>query len=133
MSGYFKYPMKEGENIIGKKQGNFEPHVQIAGVGIHRQQCILDYSPDDRRTTLLPNQDDTKKYRVMINGELVTQPQLLNHGDHLLIGLHHYFLFVDPHVNPLETCDYEVAMKEANKDQMSLSLQDEDFEKNFES
>lgn len=72
MSGYFKYPMKGGSNIIGKKVGGFEPDVAISGVAIHYQQCVLDYSPDDRRTTLIPNDEDTKKYRVMINGEIVT-------------------------------------------------------------
>lgn len=41
---------------------------------------------------------------------------LLTHGDRLLFGSHHYFLFVDPSVNPEETYEWELAMKEANKD-----------------
>lgn len=27
MSGYFKYPMKPGYNVIGKKLANYEPDV----------------------------------------------------------------------------------------------------------
>jgi len=36
MSGIFKYAMKEGENTIGKKMGDYEPNVSISGVGIHK-------------------------------------------------------------------------------------------------
>ncbi len=132
MSGYFKYPMKPGYNVIGKKLANYEPDVQINGVSIHWRQCVLDYSQEDRRTTLIPNDEDPKRFRVMINGSIVTQPALLNHGDRLLVGLHHYFLFVDPHKNINESCDYEYAMKEANKDQMSLSQQDDDADRRIE-
>ena len=89
---------------------------------------MLDYSPDDRRTTLVPNREDLKKFRVLVNGEPVEAPRLLQHGDRVLVGLHHYFLFVDPHINPEEHCDYEVAMKEANKEQMAMVSQDEGFE-----
>lgn len=128
MSGIFKYYMLNGENWIGKRQGDYEPNIVISGVGIHKQQCMLDYSPDDRRTTILPNADDSKKYRVMVNGEPIEGPKLLMHGDRVLVGLHHYFLFVDPTVNFNEECDYETAMKEANKEQMSIALADEGFE-----
>lgn len=128
MSGISKYYMLEGINSIGKKQGDYEPNLSIAGVGIHKQQCTLDYSPEDRRTTIIPNAEDVKKFRVMVNGELIEAPRLLQHGDRVLIGLHHYFLFVDPHINFDEECDYEFALKEANKEQMSIAMADEGFE-----
>jgi len=41
---------------------------------------------------------------------------LLVHGDRLLFGSHHYFLYIDPMVNPEENFEWELAMKEANKD-----------------
>jgi len=65
---------------------------------------------------------------VLVNGEIVEGPLLLQHGDRVLVGLHHYFLFVDPQINLDESCDYEVAMKEANKEQMGIMQQDEGFE-----
>jgi hypothetical protein len=55
MSGISKYYMLEGMNTVGKKQGDYEPNISIAGVGIHSTQCTLDYSPEDRRTTIIPN------------------------------------------------------------------------------
>lgn len=116
MSGIFKYYMLEGQNTIGKKLGDYEPNVSIAGVGIHKQQCTLNYTPADRKTMIVPNAEDTTKYRVMVNGEVVEKPQELKHGDRVLVGLHHYFLFVDPQINYDEEFEYEIAMKEANKE-----------------
>jgi hypothetical protein len=76
-----------------------------------------------------PNREDVHKYKMMVNGELVTKPVRLQHGDRVLCGLHHYFLYVDPCVNYDEECDYEIALKEANKEQMSIAMADENFEK----
>lgn len=49
---------------------------------------------------------------------------MLKHGDRILVGTHHYYLFVDPEINAEETYDWEIAMKEANKDQMKMLDQD---------
>lgn len=46
-----------------------------------------------------PNTDDPKKYQVKVNGEMIEEPVTLVHGDRILIGSHHYYLFVDPMVN----------------------------------
>ena len=72
----------------------------------------------------MPNKEDKVKYRVLVNGELVEAPKLLEHGDRVLVGLHHYFLFVDPKINYDEECEYEIAMKEANKEQMAMAMAD---------
>jgi hypothetical protein len=71
MSGIFKYYLKEGQNTIGKKLGDYEPNITISGVGIHKQQCVLEYNDADRKTMIQPNQEDKTKYRVMVNGELI--------------------------------------------------------------
>lgn len=96
MSGFYKYGFKEGSNTIGKKQGDFEPDITIAGVGIAKEQCKIMFNPHSRTATLLPNVEDNKKFKVTVNGELVTQAIELIHGDRVLVGLHHYFLYVDP-------------------------------------
>jgi hypothetical protein len=44
----------------------------------------------------------------------------LEHGDRVLVGLHHYYLFVDPTIDYYATCEYEMAMKEANRDAMGM-------------
>jgi UDP-N-acetyl-D-mannosaminuronic acid transferase (WecB/TagA/CpsF family) len=45
MSGFFKYALREGDNSIGKKIGDFEPDVVISGVGIAKEQCKIIYNP----------------------------------------------------------------------------------------
>ena len=88
--------MRKGNNLIGKLQKSHEPDVVISGVGIHPIHCTLDYSGEDNRTTILPNSEDPKRFPTHVNGELLELPQLLQHGDRILIGLHHCYLFVDP-------------------------------------
>jgi hypothetical protein len=116
MSGMFKYAMVRGNNIIGRKTADFEPSVPLSGVAIAIKHCTLEYNESDRQTTLFPNSEDKEKFVVKVNGELITDPVLLVHGDRLLFGSHHYFLYMDPLVNPDEMYDWELAMKEANKD-----------------
>ena len=74
MSGFFKYYLRDGDNTIGKKIGDFEPNVVISGVGIAKEQCKIIYNPTNKSATLFPNEEDQKKYRVMVNGEPVDQP-----------------------------------------------------------
>ena len=40
------------------------------------------------------------------------------------MGTHHYYLYVDPEINPDEVYDWGEAMKEANADQMKMLDQD---------
>jgi hypothetical protein len=53
---------------------------------------------------------------------------LIQHGDRILIGSHHYFLYVDPQINTDEECEWEIAMKEANKDQMGILQSSDEFD-----
>ena len=68
---------------------------------------------------MVPNQDDPVSYQVKVNGERKDEPCILQHGDRILVGSHAYYQFVDPRINASEQVDWEVAMKEANKDQMA--------------
>ena len=90
---------------------------------------MIEYLPEERRATLVPNLEDSKKYRVMVNGVLCEKDRLLVHGDRVLVGLYHYFIYVDPLINMDEMFEYEDAMKEANKDAMGMLGEQEDFTK----
>ena len=74
MSGFFKHWFREGETTIGKKVGDYEPDITIGGVGIAKEQCKIVYNPANRSATIFPNEEDSKKYRVMVNGEIVEAP-----------------------------------------------------------
>lgn len=78
---------------------------------------------------ILPNEEDPAKYPVKVNGERIEGPTQLLHGDRILIGSHHYYLYVDPTIDFNATVEWETAMKEANKDQMNLLNDDTDYDK----
>jgi hypothetical protein len=75
---------------------------------------------------------DFKSYTVKINGELVTEPVELHPGDRLLFGSHIYYIYIHPNVNKDATFDYEEAVKEANKEQMQFSVEDDKAQKELE-
>lgn len=64
-----------------------------------------------------------------MNGELLTEPRALQHGDRVLFGSHHYFLYCDPQVNSEEMIEWEEAMKEANKEQMAMGSDNEEVQR----
>ena len=70
---------------------------------------------------LHPNEEDPTNFKVKVNGELVEEPVKLEHGDRILVGGHHYYLFVDPTINNDEQVEWEDAMKEANKKELELA------------
>ena len=72
-----------------------------------------------------PNEEDPDKFQIMINGEKVmAEPMQLKHGDRLLVGTHHYYLFVDPNIDAEMQYSWDDAMKEANADAMNMLDQD---------
>lgn len=63
---------------------------------------------------------------MKLNGELVEEPIQLQHGDRILIGDYHYYLYVDPLVDYDASYEWEAAMKEANKEQLQQFLGNDD-------
>ena len=76
----------------------------------------MNYNGDEKQTTLIPNDENTAKYSVKVNGERVEEPVTLQHGDRILIGDYQYYLYVDPLVDIEASYDWNAAMKEANRD-----------------
>ena len=74
MSGMFKFAFKDGDNIIGKKMGGSNPDVVLSGVGIDKIHTKINYNSDERTCIISPNAEDNKKYRVMVNGEILEAP-----------------------------------------------------------
>ena len=105
------------------------PHVVLSGIGIANKHCCINFNSDENQAMLLPNNEDNKKFPVKINGDLIIEPTRLKHGDRILIGSHYYYLYVDPKVDNKADCEWETAMKEANKDQMNLLGSDQEIDK----
>lgn len=129
MSGRFKFALVDGDSYLGKKNKDFTPQVSVSGVGIANKQCCINYESGEKKAMILPNEEDPAKYPVKVNGERIEAPTQLLHGDRILVGSHHYYLYVDPTIDFNATYEWEAAMKEANKDQMNLLNDDTDYEK----
>ena len=121
MSGKIKCLMKQGRNNIGKKDPTGgEVTVLLAGAGIVVNHSYIVYDSNTRQSVIYPNEEDNGKYKTTVNGQHLVEPRQLVHGDRVLVGSHHYFIYTDPLVNPEEMIDWEDAMKEANKEQLAL-------------
>jgi hypothetical protein len=125
MSGMIKKALKNADNYMGRQTKEFEPDVPISGVGIAAQHCLIKYDEESNQATIYPNSEDPEKYSIKVNGvQLATEPVVLNHGDRILVGTHHYWLFTDPSVDADNMVEWETAMKEANADSMKIMDQD---------
>ena len=76
----------------------------------------MNFNSDERKSTLVPNDEDPSKYPVKVNGELANENITLQHGDRILIGTHQYYLYVDPMIDAEAAYDWNEANKEANRD-----------------
>jgi len=125
MSGMIKKAMKAGNNVMGKETKDSKPDIAINGVGIHANHCIISFDEGSREAKVHPNTEDPEKYTVKVNGNpVIAEAVVLNHGDRLLAGNNHYWLFCDPTINKEETFEWEDAMKEANADSLKMLGQD---------
>ena len=125
MTGMIKKAFKHGENVVGKQNKEQTPDVVISGVGIAARHCVIVYDEGMRQAAVQPNTEDPEKFQIKVNGEpVVAEPVTLKHGDRVLVGTHHYYLYADPAINPDETYEWEAAMKEANADQLKILDQD---------
>lgn len=125
MTGKVKKGFNDGENVVGKQTKDWTPDIIISGVGIAARHCVLQFDEAYRTTKVCPNEEDPEKHPVKVNGEpVVAEPRGLNHGDRILVGTHHYYMYIDPAINPDETYEWEAAMKEANADSLKMLGQD---------
>ena len=108
LTGSFKKALKSGsEIIIGKANKESSPDIVISGVGIANAHCKLGYNEEERKAVIIPNEEDPEKFTVKVNGEIVKEPTDLNHGDRVLVGMHHYYLYRDPAVDEFATYEWE--------------------------
>ena len=68
MTGKVKKAFKQGENIIGKQNKDFEPDIIISGVGISARHSVVSYDDASNSTQVHPNEEDPEKYSIKVNG-----------------------------------------------------------------
>lgn len=117
MSGTIKVAFREGENVAGKKNNESPPDLPLSGAGIRDRHCVFEFQGN--QCTVLPN-DSPEQYKIKVNGDLLLEPRELVHKDRILIGTHHYYVYVDPKEDCNDLMDYDTAVAEAHAQELAL-------------
>jgi kinesin family member 13 len=85
LSGLLVYHLKSMTTKVGRSGNNQD--IQLEGVGIRPEHCILTIDENDKTVWLEP----LPEARSCVNGQHVTSKTELHHGDRLLWGANHFF------------------------------------------
>ncbi|XP_074078412.1 kinesin-like protein KIF14 [Macrotis lagotis] len=90
LSEMLLYMIKEGKTTVGKYKPNSDHDIQLSGVLIADDHCIIENF--DGTVNIIPL-GDAKTY---VNGKHISECTLLHHGDRVILGGDHYFRFNHP-------------------------------------
>lgn len=121
------YYLKERTLVGARASGNVEiqPDIQLYGLGILQEHCILTIEDGDLYLQALNNA------RCFVNGSAVSKKTILHHGDRILWGNHHFFRVNCPRVSPngnhmssepqtpAQPLDYDFAREELMQHELS--------------
>ncbi|XP_054432470.1 kinesin-like protein KIF14 [Pteronotus mesoamericanus] len=84
------YVIKEGTTTVGKSGPSSSPDIRLSGVLVAEDHCTI---RNVGGTVSLVPAGEAETY---VNGNLVSEPTVLHHGDRLVLGGDHYFRFSHP-------------------------------------
>uniref|UniRef100_A0A7M4FLX5 Kinesin-like protein KIF14 n=1 Tax=Crocodylus porosus TaxID=8502 RepID=A0A7M4FLX5_CROPO len=90
LSELLLYMIKEGETTVGKYKPNSAHDIQLSGVLIADDHCIIKNVHSNVSITPL---GEAKTY---VNGKQILDRTILHHGDRVILGGDHYFRFNHP-------------------------------------
>ncbi|EDV28301.1 uncharacterized protein TRIADDRAFT_53800 [Trichoplax adhaerens] len=90
LSAMIIHTINEGENIIGNGLGDTSPAIELKGLSILSEHAIVT-SKDGQITVRACN-----NAKVLLNGETVTSKVILHHGDRVMFGSNHLYVFHHP-------------------------------------
>ncbi|XP_068930613.1 kinesin-like protein KIF14 isoform X2 [Petaurus breviceps papuanus] len=90
LSEMLLYMLKEGKTTVGKYKPNSGHDIQLSGVLIADDHCIIENF--DGTVSIIPL-GDAKTY---VNGKHISESTILHHGDRVILGGDHYFRFNHP-------------------------------------
>lgn len=102
LTGYVRHILKTGDNWVGS---NVEQGFKLGGLGIGQDHCTLTLTGE--KVVLKAN----KKYKTIVNGQLITQQTNLNHGDLVLFGSNNLYVMIFPSWEMEFDLDYQTCMK----------------------
>ncbi|XP_063424570.1 kinesin-like protein KIF14 isoform X2 [Mytilus trossulus] len=90
LSEMLLYVIKEGQTRVGRMCDNSKHEIQLNGALIAENHCIINNLENVISITPI---DDAPTY---VNGNLISEPVILQHGDRVILGGDHYFRFNHP-------------------------------------
>ncbi|XP_074453607.1 kinesin-like protein KIF14 isoform X2 [Larus michahellis] len=90
LSEVLLYMIKEGETTVGRCTPNSKHDIQLSGVLIADDHCVIKNTVG--KVSIIPLRD-AKTY---VNGKCILEPTVLHHGDRVILGGDHYFRLNHP-------------------------------------
>ncbi|KAK4820255.1 hypothetical protein QYF61_022613 [Mycteria americana] len=90
LSEVLLYMIKEGETTVGRYTPNSQHDIQLSGVLIADDHCIIKNTVG--KVSIIP----LREAKTYVNGKCILDPTVLHHGDRVILGGDHYFRFNHP-------------------------------------
>ncbi|KFZ51420.1 Kinesin-like KIF14, partial [Antrostomus carolinensis] len=90
LSEVLLYMIKEGETTVGRCTPNSKHDIQLSGVLIADDHCVIKNTVG--KVSIIPL-GEAKTY---VNGKCISDTTVLHHGDRVILGGDHYFRFNHP-------------------------------------
>ncbi|NXU13884.1 KIF14 protein, partial [Pardalotus punctatus] len=90
LSEVLLYMIKEGETTVGRCTPNSKHDIQLSGVLIADDHCVIKNTGG--QVSIIP----LKEAKTYVNGKCILDPTVLHHGDRVILGGDHYFRFNHP-------------------------------------
>ncbi|KAJ7412012.1 Kinesin-like protein KIF14 [Pitangus sulphuratus] len=90
LSEVLLYMIKEGETTVGRCKPNSKHDIQLSGVLIADDHCVIKNAVG--QVSIIP----LREAKTYVNGKCILDPTVLHHGDRVILGGDHYFRFNHP-------------------------------------
>ncbi|NWY42419.1 KIF14 protein, partial [Sylvia atricapilla] len=90
LSEVLLYMIKEGETTVGRCKPNSKHDIQLSGVLIADDHCVIKNTVG--KVSIIP----LREAKTYVNGKCILDPTILHHGDRVILGGDHYFRFNHP-------------------------------------
>ncbi|KAL9845966.1 kinesin-like protein KIF14 isoform 1-T2 [Geothlypis trichas] len=90
LSEVLLYMIKEGETTVGRCTPNSKHDIQLSGVLIADDHCVIKNTVG--KVSIIP----LREAKTYVNGKCIVKPTILHHGDRVILGGDHYFRFNHP-------------------------------------
>ncbi|CAB3985233.1 kinesin KIF28P [Paramuricea clavata] len=114
LSGMIVYLLQQDDTRVGSKKADPVPDITLVGLNIQKEHAILSSNNNEMSIQSCGNS------KVLVNGEPVTEKEILHHNDRIMFGSSHLYVFYHPQEleeaktkgTEIEEVNYEMAQEE---------------------